>query len=423
MKSFFKVFLIFFIFLGLVFILRNLIFKKNSFEINLAQKKVLFYKEIKKEKNEPSLSFKKETKRPKIKIKTPKIVKAIYLTSWSASNKEKIRELIKLKKEGKINSVVIDIKDWSGFVFYKTDLEELKKYGTERILIEDIESFLELLHQEKIYVIGRIVVFQDPALAKARKDLALKRISKKDALWFDNLNLVWVDPASKEVWEYNLKIAQDALKKGFDEINFDYIRFPSDGDLNDIKYPFWDKRKSKREVIEEFFRYLRKNLASATLSIDIFGMATVREDDLGIGQVLEDAFKYFDYVCPMIYPSHFEAGFLGYKNPAQYPYEVIKHTLKEALKRLMSYSSSSFLVANFSTSSTSSELNSLESLTKKEKKFPKIRPWLQDFDLGADYDEKMVRLEIEATKEALGENFSGFMLWNPRNIYSKEALK
>ena len=426
----FKKCLVFLILVGLIFTIGKLVyFQEKVFEVDsISKKNSLKIKEAKTKKREKA----------KIKINPPKIVKGVYLTGWSAANNRKIEEIIRLKKQDRINTVVIDIKDWSGYVFYDAKVKEVEEYKAKKILIKNIEEFLNNLHQQGIYVIGRIVVFQDPVLAKARKDLALKRHSQKDILWCDNLKLSWVDPSSIEVWKYNLKIAKDALEKGFDEINFDYIRFPSDGNLKEIDYPFWNKKKSKQEVIKSFFKYLRENLGTSTLSIDVFGMTTVRNDDLGIGQVLEDTFEYFDYICPMVYPSHFESGFLGYKNPAKHPYQVVKYCMENALKKLIVYSSTSLAVStssysslstsscptsSYSTSSYSHTLKHTGKKTSKKKKFPKIRPWLQDFDLKAKYNVEMVKAEIKGIKDALGENFSGFLLWNPKNIYTIKFLQ
>ncbi len=421
----FKKCLVFLILVGLIFTIGKLVyFQEKVFEVDsISKKNGLKTKETKTKKREKA----------KIKIDPPKIVKGVYLTGWSAANNRKIEEIIRLKKQDRINTVVIDIKDWSGYVFYDAKVKEVEEYKAKKILIKNIEEFLNNLHQQGIYVIGRIVVFQDPVLARARKDLALKKHSQKDILWFDNLKLSWVDPSSIEVWKYNLKIAKDALEKGFDEINFDYIRFPSDGNLKEIDYPFWNKKKSKQEVIKSFFKYLRENLGTSTLSIDVFGMTTVRNDDLGIGQVLEDAFEYFDYICPMVYPSHFESGFLGYKNPAKHPYQVVKYCMENALKKLIVYSSTSLAVStssysslstsSYPTSSYSHTLKYTGKKTSKKKKFPKIRPWLQDFDLKAKYNVEMVKAEIKGIKDALGENFSGFLLWNPKNIYTIKFLQ
>jgi hypothetical protein len=206
------------------------------------------------------------------------------------------------------------------------------------------------------------------------------------------------------VWEYVVAIAKDARSRGFDEINFDYIRFPTDGDLGDIRYPFWDKVKTKRTVIGEFFSHVHSELVSIPTSADIFGLATVAEDDLGIGQKIEDAYRSFDVVSPMIYPSHFANGFLGYTNPATQPYEVIKYTLEKAVVRI----ASSTPTADGAASS---------------QKTPKLRPWLQVFDIGATYDIQKVEQQVQAVRDALDTDvhrahYAGWLLWDPKNEYA-----
>ncbi len=330
-------------------------------------------------------------------FKTPEIVKAIYLTSWSAASSYRINYAIELAKNTEINAVVIDIKDWSGHISYDTEVPEAQEYNAERFLISDIKGLVERFHKEGIYTIARITVFQDPVLAWSRPDLAVRRKSEGSLLWLDSSGLAWIDPASKESWDYNIAIAKDVLNQGFDELNFDYIRFPSDGDLGDLSFSLWDSATTTRvSVIRDFYAYLRENLPDAVLSADIFGLIT-EKSDLGIGQKIEDAYQYFDFVCPMVYPSHYAQGYIGYENPAEYPYEVVKNALESGLMKL-----------NIFKQSTSTE--------------SKLRPWLQDFDLGAEYDKDMVRLEIDAVYDALGKDFSGFMLWSADNFYTKEAL-
>lgn len=320
----------------------------------------------------------------------PKIIKAIYLTSWSAGSPAKIKYLINLVKSTEINAVVIDIKDYSGYVAYDIQVPEVEKYKAKEIKIPQINRLIKQLHDEGIYAIARLTIFQDPRLAQARPDLAVKS-KKTGAAWQDKKGLTWIDPAAKEAWDYNIAIAKEAVGRGFDELNFDYIRFPSDGNLEDMEFPFWDGKVLKSSVLRDFFKILRQELAGTKISADLFGLATINQDDLGIGQVIEDAYEYFDYVSPMVYPSHYASGFLGYKNPALYPYEVIKYSLDSAVKRLTA--SSTVFSA-------------------------KLRPWFQDFDLGANYDAEMVKKEIQAVADALGENFSGWMLWNPENVYT-----
>lgn len=345
---------------------------------------------------------------PKPVFQPPAVVKAVYMTSWSATKPNYIDYLINIAKNTEINSVVVDIKDWSGYVAYNTAVPEVEKYGAESIRIKDIGGLIQKLHDNGIYVIARITIFQDPVLAEARPDLAVRSQSKlfffplsflsPASLWLDRLGLAWIDPAAKEAWDYNVAIAKDALKQGFDELNFDYIRFPSDGNLKDMIFPLWDRETPRHLIIKEFFKYLRQQLPDAKLSVDLFGLSASSADDLGVGQVIEDAFEYFDYICPMMYPSHYADEFLGFENPAEYPYQVVYYSTKRASQRLAAFKQS-------------------------QKSNAQIRPWLQDFNLRAIYDAPMVRSEIQAVFDATADNFAGFMLWSSSNFYTEEALQ
>jgi len=324
----------------------------------------------------------------------PEKVNAIYATFWSASSVSKIDYLLSLIKETEANALVVDIKDFSGSIAYKTGDPEIEKYKTESPVIKDVRGLVDKLHAENVYAIARIVVFQDPALAKARPDLAVKS-AKTGAVWTDNKNLAWVDPSSVEVWEYNERLAKNAFAMGFDEVNFDYVRFPSDGSLADMSFPFYWETKTKREAMKEFFVHLRGALEGEIISADLFGLVTSASDDMGIGQYLEDTYGNFDFICPMVYPSHFASGFIGYKNPASYPYEVVKYSGEKAEARLAA------LVPDGEVPKTL------------------LRPWLQDFNLGATYGENEVRLQIKAVAETSN---AGWMLWDPKNNYTKKGF-
>lgn len=360
-----------------------------------------------------SVVLPKETIAPPTHILNPAIIKAVYVTGWSAGSKKYQAYLDGLFATGKINAVVIDVKDSSGIVSYKTQAPKAKEYGAYYPKIKDVEQLIKDLHQKGIYVIGRITLFEDPALAKARPDLAVYENAKttdfsKPVLWQDNNGLSWVDPASKEVIDYNIEIAREALLYGFDEINFDYVRFPSDGPHNTMGFPKWDTKTPKHIIIKEVFGNLREALPDAILSVDVFGQTTTNTDDLGIGQIFEDALGYFDYICPMVYPSHYVAGFLGYQNPAEHPYQVVSYATGSAIARKKVYDAV--------------QGSNPPPGGKKPAVSATIRPWLQDFNLGATYDATMVSEQVRAVLEATGTDFKGFMLWNASNIYTKEAL-
>ncbi len=342
----------------------------------------------------------------------PEEINAVYLTSWSAGNEDKIKYVIRLASTTEVNAVVFNIKDYSGYIAYDTKLPEVEQYGAEQIIISDVASLVARLHDKGIYVIARMVVFQDAVLAEAKPEWAIHSASKralvsnekfsKETLWHDHSGGAWIDPAAQGAWNYFAAIIREVDALGFDEINFDYIRFPSDGDIMNTVYPVWDEVTPARTIIKDFFAFLRQEFPETKLSVDVFGILMARQGDEGIGQVLEDAYEYFDYVSPMLYPSHYAPGFSGYENPAEHPYEIVYEGLKQGLERLVQ-----FEAFEAATSTGNAE----------------IRPWLQNFDLGADYDDVMVRQEIQATRDALGDRFKGFMLWSPSNIYSEGALQ
>ncbi len=335
-------------------------------------------------------------------IETPEKTKVIYMTACAASTPSFRKSLEQLVEDTEINSIILNIKDETGKIAFDIDnplfegaIADLSKGECK---ISDIKTLLEDWHSRGIYIIGRIPVFQDPHLVAERPDLAVKK-SEEGEIWKDYKGISWLDAGSSEVWDYAIALSKEAYNLGFDEINYDYIRFPSDGNMNEIYYPISEERvnidpeKGKAKVLQEFFVYLSNKMKStgAILSVDLFGMVTTNSDDLNIGQILEYALPFFDYICPMVYPSHYPSGFIGLVNPADYPYEVIKYSMDKAVEKTLNASSSP----------------------------DKLRPWLQDFDLGADYDAVKVRTQIQATYDA---GLDSWLLWSASNRYTKEAL-
>ncbi|MEX0918554.1 MAG: putative glycoside hydrolase [Candidatus Paceibacterota bacterium] len=350
-------------------------------------------------------------------LPTPEAVKAVYMTSCAVGTPSFREHLIDLIAGTELNSIIIDIKDYTGTMSYPpNDPELLHLWQSAKCGAPDMADFITTLHQQGVYVIGRITVFQDPHLTARRPDLAVKTAST-GAIWRDNKGLSFTDPGARDVWDYHIALAKDAYDLGFDELNFDYIRFPSDGPMKDIAFPHSGNRP-KPEVLEDFFSYLHQELVDTGMvtSADLFGMTTTNVDDLNIGQVLERALPYFDYIAPMVYPSHYPKNFNNWPDPNKVPYDIIKFSMDAAVRRTIAATTivpakSHTLISGTSTPAVYS---------KEVFSANKIRPWLQDFDYPVPYTPDMVRAQIKATYDA---GLNSWMLWDPRNRYTRSALE
>ncbi|MDD2807166.1 MAG: putative glycoside hydrolase [Patescibacteria group bacterium] len=314
--------------------------------------------------------------------------RGIYVTAYTAGSKDKRAALVNLIERSELNSIVIDLKDYSGLIFFQSNVPLVNKIGAADIRISDLKDWLADLKKRNIYTIGRIVVFQDPKLAEKMPEIALK--SKSGGIWRDFKGLSWVDPTNIIVWKYNLDIAKSAARLGFDEINFDYVRFPSDGDIKNIVYSNLDNNDHKSQIMAAFYKYVDDSMKFEPVltSADLFGMVLWRSDGLNIGQRYEDAANHFDYICPMVYPSHYPAGFQNFSNPAVHPYDVIYKSLIRA-----------------------------KDLVPKPR--ADLRPWIQVFNLGAVYTPEMVKAEKQAVYDS---NSNGWLMWNATNRYKEEDL-
>jgi hypothetical protein len=370
--------------------------------------------------NSPDSSQPEAIKKKEVKhLKTPEPLKGVYMTQCVAGTPSFRDKVVKLISETELNSVVIDIKDYTGTVSLITGNKDIDSLVGAGCKVSDMKEFVESLHDKNIYVIGRVTVFQDPLYAKAHPEFAVKRKSN-GGVWKDRKGISFVDPGAKPFWNYIVSIATSSYALGFDEINFDYIRFPSDGDMNDIYFSHTGTT-TKKEMLKQFFGYLDKNLSGTgiTTSADVFGMTTTNTDDLNIGQVLEYALMYFDYVSPMVYPSHYPPTFNGWPDPNKVPYEIVKYSLDAAVAR------DKFLYSEISTTTIATLSDGTISTSAPDAKLVKrinprqIRPWLQDNDYPVHYTADMVRKQIQATYDA---GLTSWMLWDPANTYTKEAL-
>ena len=336
----------------------------------------------------------KETSLAQKHIKKPPHIRAIYMSRWIGADKERREKLIDFVDRSDLNAIVLDIKDYSGELSFPFYTLPFGMNGKGKI--QDIENFISELHQKNIYLIGRVTVFQDPLLAEKVPHLAFKRKDNGE-LWRDKTGLAFINPKEKSAWDYYVAIAKEAYQLGFDEINFDYIRYPSDGDLSNLSFAL-SNGETKREVMQSFFRYLNQKLRKEEqipISADFFGFVASQKNGLpAIGQKLEDAIPYFDALALMVYPSHYPKHYLNFENPAAHPYEVVFHEMAEAMKKLKE--------------------------KQKNGKYQNfhLRTWIQDFPLGAFYGEKEVRSEIKGSFDA---GVFDFMVWDPRNRYTQTA--
>jgi hypothetical protein len=334
---------------------------------------------------------------------TPEFVKGIYVSASTAGYAKRFSEIVSLVEDTELNSLVIDIKNHRGQLAFDPETESLRPYAAKNPPLGSVREFTAPLKEKGIYLIARLFVFQDPALVEAHPEWAV--MSRWGGVWRDYKGVTWLDPASKDVWRYNATIAREVFSSGFDEIQFDYIRFPSDGNISAAVYPIWDGSQTKSEVMEDFFRYLNKELRiknGIPISVDLFGLTMWQHDyDLNIGQRLLESMPYFDFISPMVYPSHYPAGFIGCANPAACPYEVVHRNMQRGQE----------IHQRFDVG-TASDLPAKPELAT-------FRPWLQDFHLGATYTPEMVRQQMKATEDGGG---SGWLLWNARNVYTESAL-
>lgn len=365
---------------------------------------------------------------PTVHVEMPKEVKAIYMSACYGGSPNLRKTLVDLIDSTELNAIIIDIKDYTGTIAIPVESALLQE-GTEGsgCKIKDIQPFIEMLHAKGIYVIGRITVFQDPLYTKHHPDMAVHRMSAPTTPWKDNKGLSFVDVGARTYWEYVVTLARESYAIGFDELNFDYIRYPSDGPMGDVYYTHSGiegkvSKEARPHNLELFFKYLRAELSkpdawgrTPKLSADLFGMTTTNTDDLTIGQLLETALPYFDAIAPMVYPSHYPSGFIGLSNPNNDVYAVVHYSMKRAVERTVA-TSTQIKSDAYTALGTSTPLT----YEKPTYSTAKLRPWLQDFDYGGDYGSAEVRAQIKASYDA-GVT-GGWMLWSPSNKYTRGGL-
>jgi len=343
-----------------------------------------------------------------VHLKTPTPVKAVYMSECAVGTKSFRESLLKLLDTTELNAIVIDIRDYTGKIAFDTDNPILKEMVSDECGATDMKDFVKLLHDKNIYVIGRITTFQNPFYTKLHPDQAVQK--KGGGIWKDHKGLAFVDVGAKPYWDTVVELSKVSYEMGFDELNFDYIRFPSDGDMALADYT-WDVGKTKQEALEEFFKYLYDNVhpTGVVMSADLFGMVTTNYDDLNIGQQLERALPYFDFIDPMVYPSHYPSGFNGYKNVNEHSYDIVHFSLSHAVQRAIATTTEIGSMQYIPIASTSPKV-----YLKPSYPATKIRPWLQSFDYPVTYTPAMVAAQIKANEDA---GLDSYLFWDPANKY------
>lgn len=310
----------------------------------------------------------------------PLVVKAVHLNGPSLANPDRRRSLFGVSLSTELNALMIDLKDEEGLVWYDTEVAQAHRYGAVPAGYE-LDPLVREADEMGLYVIGRIVAFQDPIAAERNPAIAVW--DHATAAPFQKRNQWFLDPTDPDAQQYSIQLAREACQRGVDEIQFDYVRFP-DGYPSTVVFDGKDGPEDRVRSITGFLQSARELLhpLGCVLAADVFGFVTTATDDGGIGQRWPDIAEVVDVISPMLYPSHYDQGWFGYDEPNQHPGEVVSRALSDGLNRL-------------------------DSRTV-------VRPWLQDFG----YDPDQVRAGIEAVE---AENL-GWMLWNAASEITTEAL-
>src|SRR5216110_1145935 len=325
-------------------------------------------------------------------------VKGLYVNAW-AFGSHKLWQLVRLADETEINAFVINVKDDTGCLLYPSAVPTAERIGANKcVRAKDAKARLDTLAAHGIYPIARIVVAKDPLLAERKGAWSVKD-RDTGGLWRDRINIAWVDAYNDSVWIYSAQLAQEAAQMGFQEVQFDYVRFPDEPRerMATAIFPAHRAGQTQREAVREHVALLKDRLKpyGVPVTFDIFGLtASVTTGDLGIGQVWEDFVSVADVVLPMVYPSHYYRGAFGYAWPNGQPYHVVRSALIDALKRSEPLPGSA-----------------------------EIRPFLQAFTLGRRlprYTPFEIREQIRAAED-LG--ITSWVLWNPRSVYQRGSLR
>ena len=349
----------------------------------------------------PKIEIEVTTKGPRSR-RAPVKVKGVYISAYVAGTKAMRDEIIRQIDETEINAVVIDVKDDNGRITFSMDTPMVNEIDAVKKFIPDIEGLVKTLKEHNIYTIARVVAFRDPYLPEKKPELALKL--GDGSIYRDSKGLAWVNPYKQEIWDYLVEVGIGAHEAGFDEVQFDYIRFSTEKGVNRVVYDEEDmKGRSRTDIITEFIDYAHEKLEKEGVYVaaDVFGaIIGSGVDSDSVGQSYGDMANHLDYICPMIYPSHYGDGNFGIAHPDMEPYDTILAALKGSREVLDSHK-------------------------EGERPQAKVRPWLQDFtasylDHYIHYGDEEIRQQIQAVYDA---GYDEWMLWSAACRYHWGGLK
>jgi hypothetical protein len=318
----------------------------------------------------------------------PARMRAIYVNAWAFGGR-RFHELVRLADRSEINAFVVDVKDDTGYLTYRSEVATAVQIGAnQQLRARDVRDRLRIMREHGIFAVARIVVAKDPLLAAKKPQWSVQHVN--GGLWRDRLDFAWVDAFNDSVWIYAAELAAEAVRLGFEEVQYDYVRFPDEPEsrLASALFPGRRAGETKRQGVTRNLRMLRERTRGlgVPFTIDVFGLTTSARTDMGIGQYWEDLVTSADAVLPMVYPSHYARGVYSLKHPNSEPYQVIRRAMQDALRRSAALGATA-----------------------------EIRPYLQAFTLGPPrYTPAMVREQIRAAEE-LG--LDSWVLWNPRSAY------
>jgi len=312
----------------------------------------------------------------------PAEIRGVHVTMALASIPGKLEEYTKTLG---LNTIELDVKDENGEVAFHTLAPPLARRIGSAMRYYDPKKVAKRLHKQGIYVVGRVVCFEDPILAEKRPDLAIRM--PDGGIWHNNAGLGWTNPYDKRVWDYNLSIAKAAVRAGFDEIQFDYVRFPSDGPIENAVFP-GKKQEPMATTIARWVHYATNRLRpmGARVAVDVFGLSATR--NLGIGQSPRRLAKIVDAIYPMVYPSHYNSGEYGLSSPVSVPGRTVGRALRDFRRQM-------------------------------RRGRAELVPWLEDFSFTGTPTLDHVQQQIRAARRWKA---GGFLLWNPSGVYTTGAL-